>query len=268
MMCGLLKPDEGQVYVNGKPIQNGDQETRLRVGVCPQHILLWGMSTCIEQLIMIGERYGVPRHVARQRGLALLEVMDLLDKRDRVARSLPGGIQRRLNLIMALVHDPDILVLDEPETGLDPQSRGLVRDMLRSLARQKTILLATQNMEETAQIADRVAIIDQGRLLALGTADELKRRLGAGDVLEIELECAGEPAEIQPALAIAETFLPKSILVGTHLIAYSPEALDRLPGLLEALRGAGFSIGGVQVRGSALEDVFLRLTGRILHDSR
>ena len=112
---------------------------RVRVGVCPQNIVLWNTLTCLEQLEFIGEMYGVPRKVARQRGEALLEIMGLAEKRNKLARTLSGGMQRRLNLIMALVHDPDILVLDEPEAGLDPQSRVLVREYIKSLARKEAV---------------------------------------------------------------------------------------------------------------------------------
>ena len=123
MMCGLLKPDSGQVTIHGKPITDGDPNARSRVGVCPQNIVLWNQLTCLEQMQFIGEMYGYKRKIARERGVQLLKELDLDEKRDKPARTLSGGMQRRLNLAMALVHDPEILVLDEPEAGLDPQSR-------------------------------------------------------------------------------------------------------------------------------------------------
>jgi len=178
MMCGLLKPDAGQTLIHGRPAASGDPDTRARVGVCPQNIVLWGNMTCLEQLEFIGEMYGVARTEARRRGLALLEAMSLTDKRDRLARTLSGGMQRRLNLAMALVHDPAILVLDEPEAGLDPQSRVLVREFIKSLTRKKTVILTTHNMDEAERLADRVAIIDQGHLLTVDTPEALKRQVG------------------------------------------------------------------------------------------
>jgi len=169
MMCGLLRPDSGQVVIHGKPITDGDADVRTRVGVCPQNIVLWGQLTCLEQMVFIGEMYGMKRKSVAQRSEQLLKELDLTEKRDQRARTLSGGMQRRLNLAMALVHDPEILVLDEPEAGLDPQSRVLVREYVKSLARRKTIILTTHNMDEAERMADRVAIIDHGKLLTLDT---------------------------------------------------------------------------------------------------
>jgi ABC-2 type transport system ATP-binding protein len=180
MICGLLKPDAGQVTIRGKVITNGDATTRARVGVCPQNIVLWGQLTCLEQMQFIGQMYGMRGKAARARGEKLLEELDLIEKKDKLARTLSGGMQRRLNLAMALVHDPEILVLDEPEAGLDPQSRVMVRDYVKSLARQKTIILTTHNMDEAERMADRVAIIDHGKLLTVDTPEALKNTVGAG----------------------------------------------------------------------------------------
>ena len=152
MLCGLLKPDSGQVSIHGKVITNGDAGVRSRVGVCPQNIVLWNNLTCLEQMQFIGEMYGMNGNIARQRSEQLLKDFDLSEKKDKLARTLSGGMQRRLNLAMALVHDPGILVLDEPEAGLDPQSRVLVREYVKSLAHRRTIILTTHNMDE----ADRM----------------------------------------------------------------------------------------------------------------
>src|SRR4030067_366222 len=135
---------------------------------------------------------------ARQRGEQLLKHLDLTEKRDKRARTLSGGMQRRLNLAMALVHDPEILVLDEPEAGLDPQSRVLVREYVRSLARQKTIILTTHKMDEAERMADRVAIMDHGNLLTVDTPEALKRTVGEGDVLEIETGEGGVRSALSP----------------------------------------------------------------------
>ncbi len=138
MMVGLLKPDSGQVLIEGSVV-NASSENRHRsktrsLGICPQQTILWEKLTCIEQLEFTGEMYDVPRKQARRRGEELLEALGLADQRDTLGAALSGGMQRRLNLALALIHDPDILVLDEPEAGLDPQSRILVREYIRSLA--------------------------------------------------------------------------------------------------------------------------------------
>ncbi len=192
MMCGLLKPDAGRVLVRGVPMDNGDDEVRARVGVCPQEIVLWERLTCLEQLQFIGQMYGLGGELARRRGEQLLEELDLVAKRRVQARALSGGMKRRLNLAMALVHDPEIVVLDEPEAGLDPQSRIKVREYIQSLARSKTVILTTHNMDEADRVADRVAIIDHGELLVLDTPEALKRSVGEGDVVEIDLDGLGD----------------------------------------------------------------------------
>lgn len=167
MLCGLLKPSGGQVFIRGRRVVNGDAGGRISVGFCPQNIVLWGQLTCLEQLRFIGRMYGMRARDAREKGLALLDCLGLAEKRDKTARTLSGGMQRRLNLAMALVHDPELLVLDEPESGLDPQSRVLVRDFITSLTGRKTIILTTHNMDEADRLADRVAIIDHGKLLTV-----------------------------------------------------------------------------------------------------
>jgi ABC-2 type transport system ATP-binding protein len=262
MMCGLLKPDSGQVLIHGQPIHDHNGDIRTRVGACPQNIVLWNTLTCLEQLEFIGEMYDVPRQAARQRGEALLATMGLADKRDKLARTLSGGMQRRLNLIMALVHDPDILVLDEPEAGLDPQSRVLVREYIKSLARRKTIILTTHNMDEADRMADRVAIVDHGKLLVVDTPEALKRTVGEGDVLEIEVN--GATAE--RAVAAMASIVPEVSTTNHTLVIRARGIVEMLPAILDALRGADVRPGEVRLRANTLEDVFISLTGRRLRE--
>ena len=169
MMCGLLKPDSGRTLVHGQPIEAGTPEVRARVGVCPQEIVVWRDLTCLEQLVFAAQMYDIDRQVARERALRLLEELGLSDRAGSLARTLSGGMQRRLNVALALVHDPEIVVLDEPGAGLDPQSRVLVREYIQSLARHKTVILTTHNMDEAERLADRVAIVDRGSLLTVDT---------------------------------------------------------------------------------------------------
>jgi ABC-2 type transport system ATP-binding protein len=266
MMCGLLKPDAGRVLIHGAPLTGGDGKTHARVGMCPQNIILWERLTCLEQLQFIGEMYDLPGRMARERGEQLLKEMDLAGQRDKQARTLSGGMQRRLNLIMALVHDPEIVVLDEPEAGLDPQSRVLVRDYVRSLARRKTVILTTHNMDEADRVADRVAIIDHGELLVLDTPDALKQSVGEGDVVEIGWDGRAEDEpRLRAALAAFEQ-QARFELGREALTLRALNAVSLLPGVLGALAGAGLRPGEVRLRENTLEDVFLRLTGRRLRE--
>jgi ABC-2 type transport system ATP-binding protein len=273
MLCGLLKPDAGRVLIDGQPVRNGSRDVRTRVGVCPQEIILWERLTCIEQLTFVGQMYGLASKTARQRGESLLDNLGLTDKRDQQAGKLSGGMKRRLNLALALIHEPDIIVLDEPEAGLDPQSRVKVRDYIRQLAASKTIILTTHNMDEADRLADRVAIIDHGRLLELDTPENLKKRVGEGDVLEITLEEAsgfadGEVADevaIQSALADLPD-MHNCTLVSNVLTVQALNIVNRLPEIIAALNQAGFHGRDVRLRAATLEDVFIQLTGRRLRE--
>lgn len=266
MMCGLLQPDAGQVTLFGEPVTRINANVRARVGLCPQEIVLWGQSTCLEQLQFIGQMYGLPGRAARQRGEQLLAELDLSDKRDRQARTLSGGMQRRLNLALALVHDPDIVALDEPEAGLDPQSRVKVRQYIRSLARQKTVILTTHNMDEAERLADRVAIIDHGQLLVLDTPDALKRTIGEGDVLEISLD--GQPIDGDKARAALVPFSGRARIELTQdgLTVRARSVVGLLPAILDTLAATGLHPGEVRLRQTTLEDVFIQLTGRRLRE--
>lgn len=267
LMCGLLKPDAGRVYIHGSAINGGDADIRSRVGVCPQSTILWGKLTPLEQLEFVGEMYGLKRVNARKRGQELLEVMGLSKRRNKLASTLSGGMQRRLNIILALVHDPDILVLDEPEAGLDPQSRVLVREYIRDWARQRdrTVILTTHNMDEADRMAQRVAIMDHGELLVLDTPEALKRQMGEGDVLEIDLD-GDQGLPLEKGLDAVLKLAPETSLVGRTLVVRAKGAVDLLTPITETLREAGFQPGEIRLRENTLEDVFIALTGRRLRE--
>ncbi len=268
MMCGLLKPDAGRVLIHDKPVENGATEVRARVGVCPQEIVLWERLTCQEQLEFIGQMYGVPGRIARQRAERLLDDLDLSEKRHKQARTLSGGMQRRLNLAMALVHEPEIVVLDEPEAGLDPQSRVKVREYIQRLARSKTVILTTHNMDEAERLADRVAIIDHGQLLVVDTPDALKQRVGEGDVIEIGLAGQPDDAVIQQARTALQAVAEGVVYSQGQdvLVVRALNGVGHLPVVLNALEAAGLQAGDVRLRENTLEDVFIELTGRRLRE--
>jgi len=268
MMCGLLRPDAGRVLIHGQPVHGGTPKVRARVGVCPQETILWEKLTGLEQLEFIGSLYGLSPRTARQRGAVLLETLGLSAKADHLAGKFSGGMKRRLNLALALVHDPEILVLDEPEAGLDPQSRVLVREYVRSLARKKTVILTTHNMDEADRLADRVAIVDHGRLLVVDTPEALKRTVGEGDVLEVDLADAapGSAADPAAASALATRFFADVSTIDHTLTVRGRGLIERLPELLQALRAAGVQPTDVRLRANSLEDVFLSLTGRRLRE--
>ncbi len=250
LICGLLKPDAGRILFNGRGERL--ERVRERIGVCPQALVLWGKLTCLEQLEFSGVMYGVARAEARRRGSVLLETFGLAEKRSALAATLSGGMQRRLNLALALVHDPELLVLDEPEAGLDPQSRVLVREFIRGWVREqagRTVIFTTHNMDEAERLVDRVAIIDHGRLLVLDTPDALIRHNGAGDVLEVTLR--GEPSPDALVLPILG-----DLALGGGNAVYRAGRIE-----VRCQRAAE-----VRLRENTLEDVFLSFTGRSLRE--
>jgi ABC-2 type transport system ATP-binding protein len=266
MMVGLLRPDRGAVTIHGKRVMDDSSELQSRVGVCPQTPVLWNKLTCLEQLQFIGEMYGVRGREARQRGLELLGILELSEKRNKRASTLSGGMRRRLNLAMSLVHDPDILVLDEPEAGLDPQGRVLVREYLKSLARSKTIIMTTHNMDEADRMADRVAIIDYGKLLVIDTPEALKTSVGGGDVVEIKLaDKSGDGGGIHQVLSPMEDILSHEI-TDDLLIVRALNIIQFLPRLLDHLEEGGYKAEEIRLRENSLEDVFIQLTGRRLRE--
>lgn len=264
MMCGLLQPDAGSVTIHGELITSKSSNVRSRIGLCPQDVALWGRLSCAEQLQFVATMYGMSNGEARAASARLLEDFGLHDNRNKQARKLSGGMQRRLNVALSLVHNPDIVFLDEPEVGLDPQSRVMVRDYIRRLADGKTIILTTHNMDEADRLSDRVAIIDQGELLALDTPEALKRSIGEEDVLEIELEERPENAAIIEAAIAGLGCKSELDPTGNTLFIRGSNVIAQLPAIAARLASDGVLIDEMRMRQTTLEDVFIHLTGRSL----
>jgi ABC-2 type transport system ATP-binding protein len=265
MVCSLLKCDAGEVRFHDSLQQENDRGWKRNLGFCPETAIIWESLTCLEQLEFMGQQYDLSRAEARERATALMDILDLHEKRDKFASTLSSGMKRRLNLALALVHDPQILFLDEPQAGLDPQGRILVRDYIRAMAQEKTIILTSHDMDEVDRLADRVGIIDRGRLLVLDTPENLKGRIGAGDVLEIKL-AAGQETKAASMLGKLPVMLGKISTHADTLRITNVTTLDVLPVLLEALQHAGIEIRDLVVRKRTLEDVFIQLTGRRLQE--
>jgi ABC-2 type transport system ATP-binding protein len=265
IICGLIRPDEGNVMINGMSISTNYHQVKSLIGLCPQHIVIWEMLSCIEQLVFTAQMYGIRKEQARAKGLQLLADLGLTEKRDQLAKTLSGGMQRRLNIALALVHEPEILVLDEPQAGLDPQSRLLVRDYIRSIAGNTTVLLTTHEMDEAERLSDRVAIMDRGKLLVLDTPDNLKSQIGSREILEIKT-AACERKVIDDVLAqIPDRAEKKSFNEGT-LSIITNAALDILPEIIQVCNKHGITIEDLKIRKKTLEDVFISLTGRGLRE--
>jgi len=264
MMCGLLRPTRGEVLIDGKAVPKvRNRATRAKVGICPQENILWSKLTCMEQLVFSARMYSIPRAEARSRAERMLQIMGLSSKSGKMAATLSGGMKRRMNVIMAMMHDPEILVFDEPEAGLDPQSRVLVRNFIRETARQKTVIVTTHNMDEAERIADRVAIIDSGKLLRLDTPDKLKRSIGAGDILEMYLR-GSEPSGLSRAEEYLKALGYSVNRMEDHFVIRARNLVSRIHEIYQVLEKEKIQVGEMKIRQNTLEDVFIHLTGKSL----
>ena len=264
MICGLLKPSDGEIFINGeKTIGQASRELRARVGVCPQNIIIWPKLTCYEQLVFIARMYGVAPKQSRSRADELLDQLGLKEKRNKLANTLSGGMQRRLNVMMALMHDPEIVIFDEPEAGLDPQSRLLVREFIIETARNKTVIFTTHNMDEADRVSDRVAIIDKGKLLKLDTPSNLKISIGEGDILELNIAFENEKP-IAAAIDKLKKMELKIIRTDQKLILVSRNMITKVHDIYRILESGNIQITELKMRENTLEDVFIHLTGRRL----
>jgi len=265
MICGLLKSDAGEILINNHSLKDHYRECKRKLGLCPEDLVIWESLTCLEQLEFIGQQYDLSRDAAKKKALELLDILGLFDKRNTMAKELSSGMKRRLNIALALVHDPEILILDEPQAGLDPQSRILVREYIRSLSKRITVILTTHDMDEVDKLADRVGIVDNGQMLVLDTPEGLKSRIGAGDILEIKL-AAGQD---EPLENLKET-LPESLCDFTYqddvIRLVNINAQGVLPVLLETFQRSNMEILDITIRKKTLEDVFIDLTGRRLRE--
>lgn len=264
MITGLMRPDSGSIQVFGRDLDCGG--AILDIGLCPQELVIWEGLTLMEQLLFMARMYNIPSSEGMRRAMRLLDAMCLTDKKDQRASTLSGGMKRRLNILLALMHDPKILILDEPQAGLDPQSRVLVRDYIKSISRGKTIVITTHDMEEADKIADRVAIIDRGSILVEDSPEHLKKTAIAGEVVEISLSLDSDKHMTPEMENEIRRKHPSWSLQGSTLKAVSDSPLE-LAGEMEAvLKAAGIRMEDMKIRKGTLEDVFISLTGRGLRE--
>ena len=264
MMVGLLKPTKGRVLIEGEEIESVEKG---KIGVCPQDLVIWDGLTCEENIALIGDMYEVPGKVLKERIKQLLRDLILSDKTKILASQLSGGMKRRLNLAMALIHEPEIVVLDEPSAGLDPQSRLVLWEYIRSLSKEKgkTIILTTHIMEEADRLSDRIAIMDHGKLLVLDTPESLKKKIGRGDVVEIQLSNPGMNEKVVSLMKSMEGIEEVKEIKGKVNVR-ALDAVSKLPGMIRSIEEMGISILDTSIRRNTLEDVFIHLTGRELRE--
>jgi ABC-2 type transport system ATP-binding protein len=261
VLTTLARPDAGRATVAGIDVASQPDQVRRTIGVVAQGSGVDVQASGRENLRLQGQIHGIRGQAIEHRAQELLERFGLADAADRIARGYSGGMQRRLDIAMALVHDPAVLFLDEPTTGLDPEVRADMWAEIASLARErgKTVLLTTHYLEEADQLAERVAIVDRGKVVAEGTPEELKREL-RGDAIHVDLE-----ADYDGAVGRALTGIPAvrdAALDGRVLRARADDGGRAVPLVLAALETHGVTVSSVRVSRPSLDDVYLKYTGR------
>jgi daunorubicin resistance ABC transporter ATP-binding subunit len=262
ILTTLLPPDGGSASVAGWDVVARPQDVRRVIGLSGQYAAVDAYLTGRENLRMIGRLSGLGRAAARGRAEELLETFELTAAADRTARTYSGGMRRRLDVAASLVTAPAVLFLDEPTTGLDPRGRlGLWRLLAELTAEGTSVLLTTQYLEEADRMADQIVVLDQGRVIATGTAEQLKTRVG-GDRLELTAPPGTDPQPLAAAMAGLGTGEPRvDVEAGTVVIPVA-DGPGVLPEVAARLSAAGLRISDLALRRPTLEDVFLTLTGQ------
>jgi ABC-2 type transport system ATP-binding protein len=266
ILTTLLDADEGTAEVAGLDVAKQPHQVRERIGLSGQTAAVDEHLTGFENLDMVGRLYHMGRKRSRERARELLDRFELDEAADRPAKTYSGGMRRRLDLAAALVAEPEVLFLDEPTTGLDPRSRihmwGTIQDLVRG---GSTVLLTTQYMEEADRLADDIVVIDRGKKIAQGTADQLKSQIG-GERIEVVMSNSGD---LPAAKSILEELSVQELQVDEQtrrLTAAVTGGVDELARVLQKLRQRGCEVVDVGLRRPTLDDVFLSLTGHVAEE--
>jgi ABC-2 type transport system ATP-binding protein len=264
MLATLIEPDGGEAMIAGADLRRDPGEVRRRIGYVAQGGSTWDEVSAREELVMHARMYGIGKAEAQQRAARALEAFQLTEFADRKCKTYSGGQRRRVDIALGVIHDPKVVFLDEPTTGLDPQSRAHMWDEIRRLrAEGMTIFVTTHYLEEADALCDRLAIMDYGEIVAEGTPDELKREV-AGDVVTVGLN-GSTPEAAQ--LLDSESYVNKLETVENGLRLYVDQGATAIPQILRKIDGAGLNLGTIELHRPSLDDVFLEKTGRSLRES-
>ena len=266
LLAGLLTPDSGQVLIDGRPLGGDTDPAKRQLGLVPQELALYEDLSAQDNLAFFGALYNLPPAVLRPRMADAFAVVGLTDRARDKAGTFSGGMKRRLNLAAALLHDPQLLLLDEPTVGVDPQSRNAIFENIEALrARGKTILYTTHYLEEVERLCDRVIIMDHGRIIADDTLAGLRGRAGNTNRLTIELAAPGH-AGLLPVLQQL-TGLRAATVEGALVVVDLDNLAAGAAGVLHLLQERGEQVVHLSSDRPHLESIFLTLTGRQLRDS-
>ena len=266
MLSTLYTPTSGDATIGGHSITKDPMAVKRMIGVVPQEIALYEDLTARENLIFWGRMYGLSGKSLNSRVDEVLGQIDLVDKAKNRVKTYSGGMKRRVNIGVGLLHKPRLLFMDEPTVGIDPQSRRAILDTVKDLNKQgMTVLYTTHYMEEAQELSDRVGIIDHGELIALGTQDELTKQVGEADTLILHI------GENDDSEALANSLKGLKDIIEANAADYevsliTPQAENILASVVSKANERGIKIRSIDIREPNLEAVFLHLTGRALRD--
>jgi ABC-2 type transport system ATP-binding protein len=264
MLSGLLAPTGGDASIMGHSVTKEPEAAKKSLGVVPQDIALYPDLSARENLVFWGKMYGLRGVALKQRVDEVLEIIGLTDRQKDHVGKFSGGMKRRVNIGAALLHKPDVVIMDEPTVGIDPQSRRHILDNVKELNRQgMTVLYTTHYMEEAAELSDHIAIMDKGKVIAYGTHDELIRLVGEQTRIDVTLNTEAE--KVLPAWQKTEGVSKIDVTDG-KVTALVDDSNRVLPRLFDAASKADVRITSVDIQEPNLEMVFLHLTGRALRD--
>lgn len=266
MICGLLQPEQGSVQLDGLPMGLGKNAVKFKIGLVPQDLALYDDLPARENLKLFGALYGMSGSKLQQRCDAVLELVNLADRAVDKPSTFSGGMKRRLNIAAALLHDPELLILDEPTVGVDPQSRNAIFDSLEVLKSQgRTLIYTSHYMEEVERLADHIVIIDHGKVIANETPADLYRRLPAKAALSVDLAREISEADVA-ALSVLDGVNSVQLADQGKRLDVTLVEHDVALSLLDWLARQGYKTTHFATAKTNLEDVFLTLTGRSLRD--
>lgn len=259
ILCCLLEPTAGRVTIDGFDVVKNTTDIKKIIGVVPQEISLYYTLTARENLAFYAKIYGLSGNAMKNRIETLLDMVGLTDRADDRLEDYSGGMKRRINIAVALLHNPKILFLDEPSTGVDPQSRKRIYDTIRDLNRQgMTVLLTTHQMEDAEKLCHRIAIVDKGKLIALDTLEGLLKMVGETDIIQVsakditpEAVDATQRIENVQKVSVDEDSMIIQLVQGRELLAV----------IIEKLTASGTKVESIQIKEPDLETLFLHLTG-------
>ncbi|MCJ7651449.1 MAG: ATP-binding cassette domain-containing protein [Candidatus Lokiarchaeota archaeon] len=264
MLSTVLPPTSGKATILGYDLEKQSNKIKECIGICPQEIVLYERLTARENINLIAQMHGLKKADYKERTDDLLGQMNLLERANSLVKTYSGGMKRRVNVLMAVIHEPELIFFDEPTAGLDPQSRRVVWDFIKDFQKKKkTIILTTHNMEEADDLSDELIIIDNGKIITQGTPTNLKGRLGKGDIVEFKVDEGINRELIIPRIKDLNFVKWVKPIGKRRILLNGLDALRHISNIMEVVK---VKMLDISIRENTLADVFIDLTGRRLRD--